>query len=52
MFKWGDLYWINEILLIGYFELKTIVNERITSNGIMGSLKAPFPQPRWLLPIH
>ena len=37
---------MNEIVLIGYFELKTIVNEMIASNGRMGSLRAPFPQPR------
>ena len=29
MFKWGDLYWVNGILLIGYFQFKTIINEKI-----------------------
>ena len=38
------MYWINGILLIGYFELKTIINVRIHSNGRMVSPRAPFPQ--------
>ena len=37
MFKWGDLYWMNEILFIDYFELKIAINEKTNSNGRMES---------------
>ena len=33
---------MNEILLIGYFELKATVNEMLHFNGRIESPKAPF----------
>ena len=50
--KYDTLYWINEILLMGYSKLKIFLNVRIHSDGRKGNLRTLFPEPRWLLTIH